>query len=783
MSLFDNIRTTVTDLTKTTLLYTQYKRSGSNSRSFNEWLAMMQNSAYNNQPDFLDSNYPGYMGLPQSADKYVGVLDLRVSPKDLYEMHNRDTYVSGLFDSLMKILFKNDYYVDVVRDRNGKELGSKRKAHYYTDQLKRAKFEVLVEKQINAELADGGGNALLYTVQTDKGLEFRCDPFLYNGRPRVRVFGDLHSQTVWKYEILDEAMMVVHTLNPKDNYMLHTRYSQAGDFRFSTGPAKKAVYWYVLKKYLAGANLARFKNGLQDPVLSTPDYSALSAIMTAMGEGMGKVSNSSIPEFMRNPLMFLAKQGVLDDELLRTITGRPDKTNQYIRLNFPQKFERIGVNNRDMQVKELIALCDKQMGYAYRTSEGVINTVNSKFANAEVERDNWDDLVVDPVKRKIEKVGEEFYLPVIDPLFDTRYYRLRFGRDPDQEDLDIYNAKTERNTGIANLLVQLSGIPDMAKYNFETNEIEPVIKEEGNKQNDVEPNSVEDNDEVVEEAGLQRGNKAVSLSHRAIISPEGRSFNSLVKKSIAKQLKGYIDKTRSYSNPEVMLKNVSKDMPSISQSGLSVNTYKQQLVKVTRLGYEDFLKNKRSKRYGDQQDLAYPKDILDMLDSKAQFMVKGFSSLSEEQRKLVLQRYYLDPTRDRSISTYAGLDEETTSQINTIIQNKLSNSTSLNPATVDDIRSTILEQVDTLSESRANRIIDTEIAQSTQAVRYNLYLGDGWNTKAWLDSNDDRVRPAHRENAAQGYIGIDEAFSNGAQTPADEIDCRCDLVFGMKDNI
>ncbi len=780
MSLFSNIRTTVSDLAKTTILFTQYKRSGTNERSFTEWLAMMQNSAYNHQPDFLDSNYPGYQALPQSADKYVGVLDLRVSPKDLYEMINRDTYVSGLFDSLMKTLFKNDYYVDVVKDRNGKELGSKRKARYYTEQLKRAQFEILVEKQVNAELADGGGNALLYTVQTDKGLEFRCDPFLYNGRPRVRVFGDLHTQKVWKYEIVDETMMTVHTLDPKENYMMHTRYSQAGDFRFSTGPAKKAVYWYILKKYLAGANLARFKNGLQSPVISTPDYSALTSIITAMAATTGKVSDNSTPEFMRNPLMFLAKQGVIDDELFRTVTARPDKTNQLIRLNFPQKFEQIGTNNRDMQTKELIALCDKQMGFAYRTSEGVLNTSNSKYSNAEIERDNWDELVVDPIKRKIEKVGEEFYLPVIDPLFDTRLYRLRFGRDADQEDLDIYNAKTERNTGIANLLVQLSSVSDTAKYNFETNEIEPVVQEESNKQNSVEPNDVEDNDDIVENNDLQRANKASSISHKAITSPEGKSFNTLVKKSIAKQLNAYVDKTRVYSDPQTMLSNLDKDMQSISKYGLSVNTYKQQLVKTTRLGHEDFLKNKRSKRYGDQQDLAYPQSIIDMLDSKAQFMIKGYSSLSPSQKELIKKGYYLG---DRDISTYSGFDAETTNQINTIIKNKLENSTALSPATVDDIRGTILEEIGNMSSSRADRIINTEIAQSTQAVRYNLYLEDGWNTKAWIDSNDDRVRESHRENAAQGFIDINEPFQNGSYTPADEIDCRCDLVFGMKDKI
>lgn len=48
--------------------------------------------------------------------------------------------------------------------------------------------------------------------------------------------------------------------------------------------------------------------------------------------------------------------------------------------------------------------------------------------------------------------------------------------------------------------------------------------------------------------------------------------------------------------------------------------------------------------------------------------------------------------------------------------------------------------------------------------------------KHWQDAGDDRVRPAHRDNTASGWIGFDEAYPNGAMYPGDgtdDVGCRC----------
>lgn len=52
--------------------------------------------------------------------------------------------------------------------------------------------------------------------------------------------------------------------------------------------------------------------------------------------------------------------------------------------------------------------------------------------------------------------------------------------------------------------------------------------------------------------------------------------------------------------------------------------------------------------------------------------------------------------------------------------------------------------------------------------------------KHWLDAGDEKVRPAHLDNTAEGWIAFDDAYSNGAAFPGDgtdDIGCRCVQMF------
>lgn len=51
--------------------------------------------------------------------------------------------------------------------------------------------------------------------------------------------------------------------------------------------------------------------------------------------------------------------------------------------------------------------------------------------------------------------------------------------------------------------------------------------------------------------------------------------------------------------------------------------------------------------------------------------------------------------------------------------------------------------------------------------------------KKWQSAGDARVRPAHRENQAAGWIGLDEPFPSGDDILPSDSGCRCTILYRM----
>lgn len=51
-------------------------------------------------------------------------------------------------------------------------------------------------------------------------------------------------------------------------------------------------------------------------------------------------------------------------------------------------------------------------------------------------------------------------------------------------------------------------------------------------------------------------------------------------------------------------------------------------------------------------------------------------------------------------------------------------------------------------------------------------------SRTWLSALDERVRPLHRTLNGK-TVGMDEPFAPGVNSPADEIACRCTLLYGL----
>ena len=52
--------------------------------------------------------------------------------------------------------------------------------------------------------------------------------------------------------------------------------------------------------------------------------------------------------------------------------------------------------------------------------------------------------------------------------------------------------------------------------------------------------------------------------------------------------------------------------------------------------------------------------------------------------------------------------------------------------------------------------------------------------KKWLTAGDDRVRPSHKENQAQGYISFADSHSSGDDRPPTDSGCRCTELYRRK---
>ena len=82
---------------------------------------------------------------------------------------------------------------------------------------------------------------------------------------------------------------------------------------------------------------------------------------------------------------------------------------------------------------------------------------------------------------------------------------------------------------------------------------------------------------------------------------------------------------------------------------------------------------------------------------------------------------------------------------------------------------------------RSMRIARTEVHQAAGTAMHESARQSGVaKEKAWLDAGDDRVRPTHVNNTAQGWIPFDDAYSDGAMYPGDgtdDVNCRCVEIY------
>lgn len=115
--------------------------------------------------------------------------------------------------------------------------------------------------------------------------------------------------------------------------------------------------------------------------------------------------------------------------------------------------------------------------------------------------------------------------------------------------------------------------------------------------------------------------------------------------------------------------------------------------------------------------------------------------------------------------------------VNTTINNKILSEVLLGVdkgETIEQISQRI-KDVYNFTSSRSRIIARTETSRIMNAATLATYKVKGVKKKEWLDAGDSDVRQSHKDNASQGAIPVEEAFSSGELFP-NSVNCRCSLA-------
>jgi SPP1 gp7 family putative phage head morphogenesis protein len=85
-----------------------------------------------------------------------------------------------------------------------------------------------------------------------------------------------------------------------------------------------------------------------------------------------------------------------------------------------------------------------------------------------------------------------------------------------------------------------------------------------------------------------------------------------------------------------------------------------------------------------------------------------------------------------------------------------------------------------VNEERAYTIAHAEGLCANNKTQFHLFKSDGYMSKKWVTSNDELVRPSHRQCKKQGAIPINQPFSNGLMYPGDLSAGKLDECFGCR---
>lgn len=326
---------------------------------------------------------------------------------------------------------------------------------------------------LEAEIGTGGGNGLLI-IEKDNKKKYkrtvRVEPFYADGLARVKVSGDDDTRQILGYEIWSAGRRI-KTYTP--DQVIQFRFSDEGNYKFGIGPAVVAARYYAMKKRAMAALQSQLTNIKKNPRFISPDPE----ILKDMESGERKV--------------FLNQWNVFEEYVKANLNG-------VFVSPFPAKSENLQSTPQEVMVKDMSDYFDKVMGGAYLmalSTQGRSDGVN--YANAEQNRDNASELVVEAIKAKLETLVTEV-MTVVVPKYNPEKVPFYCNRELTEEDLkhkQLMIGKAESESKVI-LNLKKAGFPIKFKDGYFDDLMFEIDEEAMAEQQSQSEESNEDDEEV-----------------------------------------------------------------------------------------------------------------------------------------------------------------------------------------------------------------------------------------------------------------------------------------------
>jgi len=333
----------------------------------------------------------------------ISIFDHSVDPQIITNVC-KDPVILGIKESIKKQILEKGYGFR----------GGKTKSKALLEMLKSLDYDKFLSDSFEALYGSGGGNAIVYLQKDGRNTKIKVEPFMAEGRHRVKVMVDDNNRKILKYEVLNSTQSIIKTFESDE--VIHIKAIDNGNFAFGFSPAKAAAKYFNLKQRILYSLENKANNSLENKRVLAPDTAFLSSLDK-------EYQALSIDRWIK-----------FKDQITQRLPGYITAPMPITSANLQENFEN---------PKEMLAFINTEFGAAYLTPLSIIGLVESlKYSNAEQTKDNFVNLVVNPNKTFYKNVTEQI-IQFFDPFYNPELNPFFFGEEADDEKLAIRDQKID----------------------------------------------------------------------------------------------------------------------------------------------------------------------------------------------------------------------------------------------------------------------------------------------------------------------------------------------------